>query len=218
MKQRVRRLFEIGYLKTLKMNYHYCGIRGVLHPRILVSKNVKIHKMEGSVSVLSTRIGAVHLGFRVVGTADPAKERFVWDNAGSIVFRGECFLGSGVRISNKGEIVFGDKLFVSANSDFVCAKKIQIGDHSTISWDCLVMDTDFHHIFVKDDENQIQENENPIIIGNHVWVGCRSSVMKGAKIPDHCIIASDSKVTKELEMSYSLYGGNRVLKQNVDWK
>lgn len=42
------------------------------------------------------------------------------------------------------------------------------GNNSIISWDCLILDTDFHRIYK--DGNMINENK-PIEIGNHVWIG-----------------------------------------------
>ena len=46
-------------------------------------------------------------------------------------------------------MVFGDKVAINANSDIVCRIGITIGDRALISWECLIMDTDFHSIYDK---------------------------------------------------------------------
>lgn len=50
-------------------------------------------------------------------------------------------------------------------------------------------------------------SKGPIIVGNDVWIGQRSSIMSGVKIGDGAIIAAGSVVTKDLA-PYSLVAGN----------
>jgi acetyltransferase-like isoleucine patch superfamily enzyme len=58
----------------------------------------------------------------------------------------------------------------------------------------------------------------PIIIGNHVWVGMNATILKGVTIGDGAIIAAGSIVTKDVKAN-TLVGGvpARILKENVEW-
>lgn len=87
-----------------------------------------------------------------------------------------------------------------------------------ISWDTLIMDTDFHKI---KDFNGKRLNENQdIYIGDNVWIGCRKLILKGASIPGNYIIAANSTVVHSFESESQIIGGNpgKVLRDNVMWE
>jgi acetyltransferase-like isoleucine patch superfamily enzyme len=79
------------------------------------------------------------------------------------------------------------------------------------------MDTDFHTI--TNAQSEIQNPPAEISVGNKVWIGCRSLILKGSVIPDGCIIAANSLVTKELNGINQVFGKQplRVLSQNISW-
>lgn len=81
------------------------------------------------------------------------------------------------------------------------------------------MDTDFHPIFDLE-SNTIINPDKEVIIGNNVWIGCRSTVLKGAKVEDFCVIAASTVVNKKIRGNHQIIGGNpvRVLKSNITWK
>jgi maltose O-acetyltransferase len=55
--------------------------------------------------------------------------------------------------------------------------------------------------------NQGASKEQPIEIGDDVWIGARAIVMPGVKIGEGAIIAAGSVVTKNVE-SYNIVGGS----------
>lgn len=80
------------------------------------------------------------------------------------------------------------------------------------------MDTDSHTILDMQ-KNKINENKE-IIIGDHVWIGCRSIILKGTKIPDNSIIGAGSLVTKELQNENTIFTGNpiKAIKSDISWQ
>ena len=48
--------------------------------------------------------------------------------------------------------------------------------------------------------------EEPIIIGNDVWIGAKVTVLAGKKIGERCVIAANAVITKDIE-EHSLAGG-----------
>lgn len=70
MSGRIKKFFEISLFNTAKLNFCYWGVRGLFHPRILASRNLKILKLKGKVTVKSTKVGAVQIGFGHVGIVD----------------------------------------------------------------------------------------------------------------------------------------------------
>lgn len=47
---------------------------------------------------------------------------------------------------------------------------------------------------------------DPIVIGDHVWIGIRALILKGVTIGDGAVIAAGAVVTKDVPPN-TLYGG-----------
>lgn len=70
----------------------------------------------------------------------------------------------------------------------------------------MFMDSDFHETF--DTETGIQnESIGDIVIGNNVWVGSRSIILKKSVIPDGNIVGVGSLVNREFDERYCLLAG-----------
>lgn len=138
---------------------------------------------------------------------------------GELIFDGRAVFAPGTKIINSGTIVFGENFDMKASSAIICEKDIVFGKDALISWECLIMDTDFHNIYDGVEENDKRVN-NPekIFIGAHVWVGCRSSILKGSHIPDGSVVGAGSVVCKKLHEENSVYCGNRAVRSNIVWR
>lgn len=168
----------------------------------------------------SHKTGGVRLGFGSIGIFDKKRSKGIWELKGTIIFEGTAFLGQGTKlfVDEAGEVLFGNNFSLTGESQIISQKKIVFGKDCLISWDCIILDTDFHKIY-----NEKEEFLNPpkeIIIGEHVWIGCRSSILKGSKIPDHSILGAGSILSKELTEASCIYSGNPVkkLKENIRWE
>lgn len=217
---RLADILNIGVINTLRMNYKYFGWDGVRHVYILASRRLRILRLDGEIVPLKAlKKGSIWIGFDRAGIFDSKYERAMWQNAGTIYVAGKVNLGQGVRLSNSGQLHFGENMSILANSTVVCKKDIRFGDNILVSWDCLIMDSDFHKIYNKSgDGTQINEPQ-AISIGDHVWIGCRSTILKGAGIPDGSIVAAGSIISKEFEQKDTIVGGvNRVLAKDVFWE
>ena len=88
-----------------------------------------------------------------------------------------------------------------------------------ISWENLVMDTDFHKI-KNIEKSDIINISKEISIGNNVWIGCRNTILKGSIIMDNSVIGANSLVNKEFKKENVLIAGNpaKILKENIVWE
>ena len=79
------------------------------------------------------------------------------------------------------------------------------------------MDHDAHDIYV---DNTLINKSKPIVFKNHCWVGCNSTILKGAIIPRDWIIAANSVITREHHMSNTIIAGapGKEICKNVCWK
>lgn len=209
----------ISIIKTFMFNIHYFGVKGVIFFPVLVSKNIKLRKLRGTVIIERFKPGIVNLGFGDVGIFDKKLDKGIWDNTGEVFFKGNASIGHGSKISNSAKLILGENFNITAKSEIVCTKEIKFGENCLVSWDVLIMDTDFHSIHCLDSGHCINSSEN-IYIGNHVWVGCRSLILKGSNIPSDTVIAANSTVTKKLETTENTIVGslNKVIKNNISWE
>ena len=207
------KLAEISIIKTLRFNLHYFGIHGFKLP-VLVSRNFVLLRMGGDCSIDNFKSGAIRLGFSGVGIFDKRYDRGIWECNGKVQFRGKASLGQGVKVSVSadGSLIVGDNFRVTAKSEIVCFDNIEIGDNVLVSWDSIIMDTDFHQL---DDGSRT----SPITIEDSVWIGMRSAILKGVNIPFGPVVAAGSTVTKAFDEERCLYGGvNRILKHDISWE
>ncbi len=82
---------------------------------------------------------------------------------------------------------------------------VSIGKECNISWDCDILDNDFHAIL--DSHGNPGEVTKPVVIEDHVWIGCNAIILKGVTIGHDSVVAAGSVVIKDVP-PYSLVGGN----------
>jgi acetyltransferase-like isoleucine patch superfamily enzyme len=162
--------------------------------------------------------GILNIGLNYVGFIDK-KDATILNIRGKMLIHGNVSIGRGCRldICPKGSVEIGNNTCFTAMTKLIISNKLLIGENCMISWDCQILDNDFHEIIYENKKNNINNN---IVIGNHVWIGSRVSIYKGATIPDDCVIASNSVVKTNFTQKNVLIGGNpaRVIKENVNWK
>lgn len=124
-------------------------------------------------------------------------------NRGGTLSAGNCQFYSGVRIEvGKGaSIEIGSGTYINRNTLLVAESRIQIGRNCRISWDVIILDSDQHPI----GKNGVARR--PVLIGDNVWIGCRSIILKGVKIGEGALIAAGSVVTKDVP-PFAIYGGS----------
>ena len=96
-------------------------------------------------------------------------------------------------------------------------KSITIGEDCMLSNDIVFRTGDSHSIIDNETKKRINYGRN-IEVGNHVWIGANSTILKGVVIGNNSIIGINSVVTKSIPGD-SIAAGipAKVLKDNVDW-
>jgi len=182
--------------------------------------SVKLHDMEGSVVLTSKpKFGSVSIGFPFI-SALPAKNS-KWNVTGKVILGEKVYIGTGsvIDVSDEGELHMGNNFCCGGHSTIICNKKIEFGDGCIVSWDNLFLDNDYHKIYSLETETIINQPKE-IIFGDKVWIGCRCTFLKGAKIGNGCIVGANSLIHNEIEGDNIMVGGNpaKILKQKVRWE
>lgn len=145
----------------------------------------------------------------------------VWDVNESLILKGNCSLGSGFSLSvaKNATLELGNYFKISAHSTIDCSKRISFGDNCLLSWDILIMDSDYHKILDEDD-NQIN-HDSIITIGNQVWIGCSSTILKSVSLKENTIVAAGSLLTKSCDKRKCIIAGQgkdtRIIKERIKW-
>lgn len=209
----------IGFPKTLYFNLKYFRLRDALKLPVLISHRVLLSEVKGELSICEPiSLGMIRIGFGDVGIFDKRRSRSVWKVSGKVTFKGRTRRGHGSKICASGELIFGENFNLTAESQIICNKKIAFGDGCLISWDVLVMDTDFHKI--KDKNSLIINADEEVKIGDKVWVGCRSIILKGTHLGNNVVVAANSCVHGPVEGDNQIVGGNpvRIYKNDISWE
>jgi acetyltransferase-like isoleucine patch superfamily enzyme len=134
-----------------------------------------------------------------------------------------CLLNDSVQIAVVGHrpgspacLSIGYNTHIMDRTRINVAESVSIGQQCNISWDCDIMDTDFHAIY--DLEGKSQPVAQRIVIEDQVWIGANSIVLKGVTIGRQSVVAAGSVVTRDVP-PFSLVGGNpaRLIKHISRW-
>ncbi len=113
-----------------------------------------------------------------------------------------------------GKITIGDNCDLNGTC-FVAYDEIEIGNNCQFASSSIISDTDFHPVNPIHRLSQMNGEQYPyesvqkkkITIGNNVWVGWGTTILKGVTIGDNSIIAAGSIVVSNIPQN-SIAAGN----------
>ena len=107
-----------------------------------------------------------------------------------------------------GKITIGNDVGMSGCTLY-SLKEIDIGDRTIIGGNCKIIDNDFHPLSPHDRFLNIRENikKQKIIIGENVFIGANSIILKGTVIGNNSIVGAGS-IVKGIFPDNVILGGN----------
>lgn len=136
--------------------------------------------------------------------------------------------GASLVVNNNFKIYSGAEIYVNKNASLVlgsgyinnhvnlhCFEKIEIGEDVAIADHVTIRDSD-NHLF---NGNPLSKMTQPIVIGNHVWIGAGVMILKGVTIGDGAVIAAGAVVTKNIPPGCLAAGiPAKVIRENITWE
>jgi acetyltransferase-like isoleucine patch superfamily enzyme len=121
-------------------------------------------------------------------------------------------------LSNEAKLSIGNHVGMS-QSTIVCQQEIIIKNYVKLGGGVKIYDSDFHSLKAEErmdfKSDMLNKKTKKIVIGNHVFIGANSIILKGVEIGDNSIIGAGAVVSKSIPAN-QIWGGNpaRFIKEN----
>jgi acetyltransferase-like isoleucine patch superfamily enzyme len=204
----------LSFIRGLNMNLSYRLSKHHLHDKML---SIRVYrKVKGRIGkqVRITGGGNLDIGIK-------HKPDFFFQSLFSMADQAQLLLHGRFQIFTGCKVVVGEGACLELGSgrinnevNITCYQHIQIGEHVAIGEGVTIRDSDGHSMLGHD-----HQMTRPIHIGNNVWIGVNTTILKGVTIGDGAVIAAGSMVNKDIP-SKCLAGGvpAKVIRENIDWK
>lgn len=163
---------------------------------VIVGDGIKTY---GKIFILNYE-GTIKIGKNVIINSAP------WANPIGFGYRTQ------IQTVGNGQLIIGDNVGIS-NCAITCAKKITVGNNTLIGSGVRIYDTDFHPVDpsarILNDTSKIKMEE--IIIGENVFIGAGSTILKGVRIGNNSVIGAGSVLTKNVPDN-EIWAGNPAKK------
>ena len=205
--------------KTLYFNIRTFGIKGIGLP-ILVSWRTKITcTCRNAIEIYGPK-KTFMMTFGFGGSDGVISNKYselCLEPGSKMIIKGKVQFAEGCSIRNNGIIEIGDKSGMNKNSFISCYHKITIGSYFTAGWNVNIRDSDGHSMIKS---GEIKPLYSSVYIGDKVWVGACSDILKGVSICSNSVVAYRSLVVKPFKEEHILIGGApaKVIQNNIDWK
>jgi acetyltransferase-like isoleucine patch superfamily enzyme len=197
---------KLNLFKTLYFNFRTMPFRVAVKLPVFFYGHAKFYVLEGCVEFDGTPIkrGMVKIGRNFDIFCAPRKCTMILLSENSrIVFHGPCVVstGCGIRVRFGTTLSIGAYVGLMTEVKVLCEKGITIGNCTDVTFECQIVDTDFHYTY-SETTQEARRDDGEIVIGAYNWIGNRTSIMKGARTPDYTMVGSMSLLNRDYSQQY----------------
>ena len=133
-------------------------------------------------------------------------ELLTFAHGGAINIGEYCYIGESTRIWSARSIRIGNRVLIAHN--------VTILDSLTHPIGAKARHEHFKHIITKGHPDRIDLGERAVDIGDDVWIGCMSIVLRGVSLGQGAIVGAGSVVTENVP-PWTLVAGNpaRIIRE-----
>lgn len=101
--------------------------------------------------------------------------------------------GAKIRVRKGGKLEIGKNFGMSNNCVVTAYDHIKIGDDVMLGPNVLIYDQD-HDYHAEGGVAAMEFKTSPIVIGNNVWIGANTLILRGTTIGDNCVVGGGAVV------------------------
>ena len=196
---------KLNIVKTIYFNFRTMPFKDAIKLPVFIYGKVQIVNLSGNVVFQNCKVkrGMVKLGKCVDFFYPKGRSLIMIGNKAKWIFKGTCFLNTRftVRITENAILVLGDKVCIGSNVRICCQEKVCIGANTWITYNCEIIDSNFHYI-LNVENNSILRYTEPINIGPSNWIGNNSQIMKGTNTKENTMVAARSLLNRNYVEMY----------------
>ncbi|MFT5709339.1 MAG: acetyltransferase-like isoleucine patch superfamily enzyme [Halioglobus sp.] len=117
------------------------------------------------------------------------------------------------RAEGQGRVEIGDCVLMSPGSRLSASDEITIGNGVMMANGTYITDSDWHTLY---DRTERDEKVTPVHIGNNVWLGDHSTVLKGVTIGENSVVAARAVVTSDVPANVVVAGSPAEVIKHLD--
>lgn len=192
LKKSTGELKSVKKIKGLKIKFRNSNSTVIVHEPIIKFKNCNIELGENCLFEVGAK------------TKDKmsriSKVDFVLTKNSKVIIGDDFYFGSGnVVLSDNSNLTIGNDCMLSYNLTF------RIGDGHTI---------------LNSETKEKIGRATDVTIGDRVWIGINSTILKNAQIANDTIVGACSVVTKKFDKQNVAIAGNpaKIVKENIAWE
>ncbi|NND66573.1 MAG: acyltransferase [Halioglobus sp.] len=116
------------------------------------------------------------------------------------------------RAPGEGRIQIGDGSLMSPGSRMSASDEIVVGKGVMLANGAYITDSDWHTIY----DRMVRTDPAPVHIGDNVWLGDGSTVLKGVTVGENSVIAARSVVTRDVPANVVVAGNPAKVVKELD--
>ena len=197
---------------TIYLNFRLLPFSIAIKFPILCYGKIRVRQASGKLLIERISKGQILIGVDKTGYRTRGTTTFSLFKNSTLHVHNKVSLyqGSSLILGENATLTLGDCVTLGDNAEIVCMNNISIGNHCGITWETQITDYASHPIIDMETGKQ-HAMTSPIYIGDYCWIGNRSTIRPGTKLPSRTIVASYSLLNKDYIAegvpSYSLLGG-----------
>jgi acetyltransferase-like isoleucine patch superfamily enzyme len=156
--------------------------------------------------------GTIEFGDQcIIGPEDKANPSSMTISSGVVKIKSYARLRANIMVRFGGKLEVGSYTAINEGSEIRCDELVSIGDFCMISYYAKIYDSNTHAIYKPSFRRKMtirdfpfigaeyrRPKTAPVLIGNDVWIGANSIILKGVTIGDGCIVGAHACVAKKI--------------------
>lgn len=213
---------KCNLLKTLYLNFRCLPFKQAIHFPILCYGPMRIKLLAGKITLRDIRKGILKIGVDCAGYRTKGVTTLTLLPESNFEIEGNVIIcqGASILLGRKAILTMKDNSTLGDDAEIICKRRISIGYMTDITWQCQVTDYG-SHLVMDCETGWVSTIYREVEIGDYCWIGNRTTVQLGTRLPNRTIVASNSLLNKNYTamglQSYSLIGGQpaKLLKTGV---